>query len=179
VRDVYRRTVTAVYAFFCYSVDADTAEDLTATTFERVVRAWSRYDPSRARVEVWVLAIARNVLRDHFRRQGHRLAPSLDEHPALAAHVAAKDDGIENWVASDAFASWLSALRPREQEVLALRYGADLSTDEIASCLDLTPANVLQIASRALRRLRRHACDTEPGVSRSASPGGERVAAGI
>jgi RNA polymerase sigma factor (sigma-70 family) len=179
VRDVYRRTVTGVYAFFCYSVDADTADDLTAATFERVVRAWSRYDPSRARVDVWVLAIARNVLRDHYRRQAHRLAPSIDEHPALAAHVAAKDGGIEKWIAGDAFVSWLSALRPREREVLALRYGADLSTDEIARCLDLTPANVLQTASRALRRLRRYARDTEPNVSGSASQAGERIPAGI
>jgi RNA polymerase sigma-70 factor (ECF subfamily) len=176
---VYRRTVKAVYAFFCYSVDLHTAEDLTAATFERAVRAWSRYDASRARVDVWIFAIARNVLRDHYRRQEHRRAPSLDEHPGLAAHMAAKDDGIENWVAGDAFVSWLSALRPHEREVLALRYGADLSTEEIARCLDLTPANVLQIASRALRRLRQHACDTERGVSGSASRGGERIRAGI
>jgi RNA polymerase sigma factor (sigma-70 family) len=50
---------------------------------------------------------------------------------------------------------WLGRLSAREREVLALRYGADLPTAEIARALDLSEANVLQISSRALRRLRR------------------------
>jgi RNA polymerase sigma factor (sigma-70 family) len=49
----------------------------------------------------------------------------------------------------------LSQLAPREREVVALRYGADLSTADIARTLGLSEANVLQILSRALRRLRR------------------------
>ena len=43
----------------------------------------------------------------------------------------------------------------REREVLALRYGADLTTAEIARVAGPSEANVLQISSRALRRLRR------------------------
>ncbi len=66
LRDVYRGNVSAVYAFFTYSVDAGTAEDLTAATFERVVRSWRRYDARRATVRTWVLVIARNILTDHF-----------------------------------------------------------------------------------------------------------------
>jgi DNA-directed RNA polymerase specialized sigma24 family protein len=38
--------------------------------------------------------------------------------------------------------------------VLALRYGADLTGPEIAAIMDLNLANVQQIASRSLRRLR-------------------------
>ncbi len=49
--------------------------------------------------------------------------------------------------------AWLLVLRPREQEVVALRYGADLTTSEIARCLGPSEANVHQIASRALRQV--------------------------
>jgi RNA polymerase sigma-70 factor, ECF subfamily len=49
---------------------------------------------------------------------------------------------------------WLANLEPREREVLALRFAADLSAAEVARHLDLSEANVHQIASRALRRLR-------------------------
>jgi DNA-directed RNA polymerase specialized sigma24 family protein len=38
--------------------------------------------------------------------------------------------------------------------VIALRFGGDLSGPEIAAMLDLSLANVQQIASRALRKLR-------------------------
>jgi RNA polymerase sigma factor (sigma-70 family) len=154
LQDVYRRNVCAVYAFFSYSVDPDTAEDLTAATFERVLRSWSRYDARRASARTWILVIARNLLTDHFRRESHRRGPSLDEHPMLFAWVADGEDPAERRVSVDAIKAWLLMLQPREREVLALRYGADLSTPEIARCLGLSDANVHQIASRALRRLR-------------------------
>ena len=39
LRRVYREHVPAVFAFFGYAVARETAEDLTASTFERVIRA--------------------------------------------------------------------------------------------------------------------------------------------
>jgi DNA-directed RNA polymerase specialized sigma subunit len=47
-----------------------------------------------------------------------------------------------------------SELNDREREILALRFGGDLSGPQIAELLDLTLANVQQITSRSLRRLR-------------------------
>jgi RNA polymerase sigma factor (sigma-70 family) len=153
LRDVYRDNVDAVYAFFTYSVGHETAEDLTAATFERVVRSWDRFDPKRAGARTWILAIARNILTDHFRRESHRKAVSLDEHPALAASLASSDDPAARYLSTDTVREWLRGLEPRERELLALRFGADLPASEIARALDLTEANVHQIASRALHRL--------------------------
>jgi len=45
LRRIYREHVQGVFAFFAYSVSSETAEDLTATTFERVIRSWRNYDP--------------------------------------------------------------------------------------------------------------------------------------
>ena len=83
LRRVYHEHLRAAYAFLAYSVPAATAEDLTAATFERVIRAWDRFDPAKASERTWILTIARNLLADHFRRQQHRAAVSLDEHPGL------------------------------------------------------------------------------------------------
>ena len=150
---VYRDNVRAVYAFFTYSVSHETAEDLTATTFEHVVRAWNRYDPEQAQPRTWIMVIARNVLADHFRRQSHRGAISLDGHPALAASLASSDDPAANCMSLDVLRDWLGRLQPREREVLALRFGADLAAAEIARHLGLSESNVHQISSRSLRRL--------------------------
>ena len=154
LHDVYREHVGAVYAFFCYAVSRDVAEELTATTFERVVRHWRRFDPERSSQRAWILVIARNLLSDHFRRQSFRTGPSLDEHPELAEGILSSEDTAERLVRMDAVKGWLARLNPRERDVLALRYGADMSTKEIARVLELSEANVLQIASRGLRRLR-------------------------
>jgi RNA polymerase sigma-70 factor (ECF subfamily) len=150
---VYHQHVSAVFAFFAYSVRKEAAEDLTASTFERVIRAWDRYDARLAPERTWVLAIARNLLTDHYRRQRHRETISADEHPGLLDTVAG-DDWLERRLSHAELHSWLARLNSREREILALRYGADLRATEIADLTGLTTANVHQIVSRSLRRLR-------------------------
>jgi RNA polymerase sigma-70 factor (ECF subfamily) len=153
LRRVYRTHVRAVYAFLGYSVRADVAEDLTATTFERVVKAWSGFDPARASERTWILAIARNALTDHYRRERLRTTVSTDEHPALLDRLATGGP-LEDRVQRDGLQEWLALLDERERLLVALRYGADMSTAEVADATDLSVANVQQILSRCLRRLR-------------------------
>ncbi|MDX6665181.1 MAG: hypothetical protein QOG68_1387 [Solirubrobacteraceae bacterium] len=151
---MYRTHVRAVYAFFAYSVRREAAEDLTSTTFERVLRAWDRFDPARASERTWVLSIARNALIDHYRRERLRTTTSTDEQPALLDSLAHSDDPLARQLAVDGLVGWLAELPAREQEILALRYGADLSARDIAGLTDLSEANVHQLVSRALRKLR-------------------------
>jgi RNA polymerase sigma-70 factor (ECF subfamily) len=155
LRRVFDDHAPAVYAVFAYSVDASTAEDLTSATFEKVIRNWRRYDAAKASERTWILAIARNTLVDHFRRQSHRDAASIDEHPVLIETLATGDDFAQRHLDTDELRSWLAFLSDREREILALRYGADLPAADIAALLELTSDNVHQIISRALRRLRK------------------------
>ena len=56
---VYEEHVWRVYGFLAYRLrDRDAAEDLTQATFERALRAWSRFDPRRASESTWLIAIA-------------------------------------------------------------------------------------------------------------------------
>lgn len=154
LRRVYRDHLDAVFGFFAYSVGRELAEDLSATTFERVIRHWSRYDAGRATERTWILTIARNTLIDHYRRQSHRRTTSIDEHPLILENLTEPTDPLARSLADGAFADWLDGLGPREQEILAMRYGADLTGAEIADLTGLSEGNVHQIISRTLRRLR-------------------------
>ena len=156
---VYREHVASIYGFFADSVGRDVAEDLTAATFERVVRCWGRFDASRSGERTWIYAIARNLLTDHLRGQRHRSGPSLDEYPALIDGIVAREDPAQHALDADTVNALLSQLRPREGRVVALRYVADFAVAEIAQIMELTEANVHQICSRALRRLRDMAAD--------------------
>lgn len=152
---VYRAHVDAVYAFFAYAGPRGGAEDLTAATFERVVGAWATYDPRLSAPRTWILSIARNLLIDDHRRRRNRDALSLDERPDIAEALEAGGDGVaEDRRALAELAAILAPLGERERQVLALRFAADLTAAEIATVLDLTAANVHQIISRSLRRLR-------------------------
>lgn len=147
---VYDEHVWVVYGFLAYRLgDRDVAEDLTQTTFERALRAWSRFDPNRGSERTWLVAIARNTLIDHLRRAARAPVGPLDEQSLSEASLA-DEDRSESPELTDA----LAQLPERERELLALRYGGDLSSPEIAKLVGLSLANVQQINSRALRKLR-------------------------
>jgi RNA polymerase sigma factor (sigma-70 family) len=121
------------------------------------VRSWSRFNPDLACPRTWIVEIARNLLADH----SHRSAASLEQHPALAASLVSSDDPAAQRLSVDTAREWLARLKPREREVLALRFGADLPVADIARTLELSEANVHQISSRALRRLHDQLSSTE------------------
>jgi RNA polymerase sigma-70 factor (ECF subfamily) len=142
--------VWRVYGFLAYRVaDRHTAEDLTQATFERALRAWPRFDPRRASERAWLLTIAAHLLIDYRRRDRSVLVEAIDDR-WLAPAAAPEERGPGSAELADA----LAELTEREREVLALRFGGDLTGAEIAQVLGLSLANVQQITSRALRKLR-------------------------
>ena len=152
---LYDDEVWTVYGFFGYRVDSrEEAEDLTQATFERALRAWDRYDPERATARTWLLAIARNLLVDHFRGRPaarHEPIPEDDAAEARLGHVDPEERGLG---LSPELEGALGRLGQRERELVALRFGGDLGGPEIAEMTGLSLANVQQILSRALRKLR-------------------------
>jgi RNA polymerase sigma-70 factor (ECF subfamily) len=164
---VYEQHVAQVYGFFAYvrgsRIDA---EDLTQQTFERALRGWTRYDESRGSLSSWLLAIARNLLVDHIRTAGttRMQAAQENELQELAVHQDHHSLGLEPQLERA-----LGELSGRERELIALRFGGDLSTPEIATLTGLSLANVQQILSRSLRRLR-------ASLDEAATAAGERAA---
>jgi RNA polymerase sigma factor (sigma-70 family) len=158
--DTYDEHVWRVYGFLAYRVRSRAdAEDLTQQTFERALRAWARFDPEQASMATWLLSIAHNLLVDHYRadRSGEQEAIG-PEGVAVESLPAAEDPGHDLGLEPE-LASALAELGPREREIIALRFGADLTGPEIADLTGLTLANVQQILSRSLRRLRQRLGD--------------------
>jgi RNA polymerase sigma factor (sigma-70 family) len=147
---VYDEHVWRIYGFLAYRIaDRHTVEDLTQATFERALRAWPRFDPRRASERAWLLSIATNLLIDYLRRERSVLVESMEDR--WLAPAAGPE---ERALGSPELEAALAELSEREREVLALRFGGDLAGAEIAQVLGLTVANVQQISSRALRKLR-------------------------
>ncbi len=149
---VYDEHIWRVYGFFAYWLRSPPdAEDLTQQTFERAWKAWDRYDESRAGVSTWLMAIARNLLVDH-RRANSGSRRRLVEDTELES-VPAEPDRPRLGIDPELERA-LAELGPRERELIALRFGGDLTGPEIAELTGLSLANVQQILSRALRHMR-------------------------
>lgn len=155
---MYEENVGPIYSFFGYRVRSQhLAEDLTQATFERALRAWDRFDPRKASARTWLTAIAHNLLIDEHRRANPAEPTTDDPQPRLERlQGAARNPGdshLEVAVAADLRAA-LDSLGARERELIALRFGADLTGPEIAEIAGLSLANTQQILSRALRKMR-------------------------
>ncbi|RME38157.1 MAG: sigma-70 family RNA polymerase sigma factor [Thermoflexia bacterium] len=150
---VYDEYLPRVYNYFRYLVGSQAvAEDLTAAVFEKAWRRRDRYRADRGVLSTWLFALAKNVARDHFRRDHHR------EVPLEWAGEMADPEPVEEVVAEGEerarLGTLLARLPPRERELVALKYGAGLTNREIARLTGLSETNVGTILHRVVQRLR-------------------------
>ena len=145
------KLIRRVYAYVAHRVgDGADAEDVTSQTFERAVRYRDSYDRRRGEPVVWLLGIARRCIDDSWRERSAgpaRVALDLSEIRADGAFEELSVRRLDLRAA-------LAVLDDREQELVALRYGADLTSRQIGQILDLRTNTVEVALHRALAHLR-------------------------
>lgn len=148
----YADLLPRVFNFFRYRLGNDAmAEDLTSRTFEKAWTQRARYRRDLAGLSTWVFSIARNVAVDHLRAQRPHLPLEAADH--VAAVGTPQDNAAQ---ASDLqrLAALLQRLPAREQELVALKYGAEATNRAIAALTGLSESNVGTILHRVVRDLR-------------------------
>jgi RNA polymerase sigma factor (sigma-70 family) len=140
--------IRRVYSYVAYRIgDGEDAEDVTSSTIERALRYRQSYDPHKGKPQTWLLAIARACVDDHL---SSRMV-TVPESPESAAPGELEQEAVMRLSVEDAVA----ALDDFDRELIALRYGADLSTRQIGDLLEMK-ANAVDVAlHRARQRLRR------------------------
>ena len=139
----YEQHRVAVLRLLRRRLGTDRAEDAFQETFLRALKAYRRLEHGE-HLRAWVLTIAQNVALDALRRS--RPSAELVEACAEDSRPAYED-----------LAELTDGLPPKERAAVVLRYGYDLSYDQIASALGSTPEAARQAASTGVRRLRRSA----------------------
>lgn len=139
--------IRRVYAYVAYRIgDGPEAEDVTGDVFERAVRYRASYEPARGEPIAWLIGIARRAIDDNFKQRATLLA----EMPETAAPGDLEQEAIQRI----SLAAEVERLSVRDRELVALRYGADLTAAQIAELLGLTTNAVEVGLHRALARLR-------------------------
>jgi RNA polymerase sigma-70 factor (ECF subfamily) len=151
---VYTDQLPRVFNFFRYRLGNDAvAEDLTSRTFEKAWAARSRYRRDLAGFSTWLISIARNVATDHLRAQRPHLP--LDAADEVAAKSTPHDE-VANESDLARLSMLLQELPQREQEIVALKYGAEATNRAIAELTGLSESNVGTILHRVVQTLRRN-----------------------
>ena len=155
LEQVFERYYPAVFRYFRYrGADADTADDLASSVFEKALANLRRYDPRKGQIQTWLFAIAHNLAINHWKAgQAHPLTslddldlPVQDEHQPEQALMLVQD--------KEQILRALQSLDSRSVEIIALKFGGGLTNRQIAGLVHLSESNVGVILFRALLKLR-------------------------
>lgn len=130
------------------SSDAD-AEDVVAEAYLKAARSFASFDPARARFSTWVVAIAKNCMVSHFRKE--RPATTLDDVPESVAAVSGGQDAVED---QDLAYRLLSTLDDSERMLVLMKHHDGMRNVDIARELDLNPSTVSTKLAKALAKMR-------------------------
>jgi len=148
---LYDRYVQPIYRYVYSRVGSiHEAEDITSQTFITAYESLNRYR-ERGVFSAWLFRIAYSKLNDHFRRDRREVrleaaGEILDREDALGILIRAEELSQIRSVIDD--------LDEDEQELIRLRYVADLSFAEMAELLNKREDAVKKSVYRLLARLK-------------------------
>ena len=139
--------VRSVYAYAAYRLgDGPDAEDVTSETFERALRYQARYDRRKGEPIQWLIGIARRAAdaalnrREQFSGDWSEEASEADLEAQVVERVRLRQA--------------IARLDDRSRDLIALRYGADLSGRQLAVVLGVERNAASVALHRAVTRLR-------------------------
>jgi RNA polymerase sigma factor (sigma-70 family) len=130
-----------IFRFLDRRLGRNGAEDAFQETFLRALRAYPRLEHGD-QLRAWVFTIASRIVVDDVRRRKPE-----GELPELAAE--------DDLPAFEDLAPLTDDLPPKERAAVVLRYGYDLSYDEIGAAIGSSEQAARQAASAGVRRLRK------------------------
>ncbi len=153
---LYVTYLPKIYNYVSYRVgDRAEAEDITSAIFERALQRLHMYRADRGAFSTWLFTIARNVIFNYFRsRRRQPQAGSLADASSIVVSGASPEQAVIEAEQLRQVQACVRRLPERDQEVLALKFGADLANQEIAQVMGLTPTHVGVLLYRAVRKLR-------------------------
>ncbi|MBD3363488.1 sigma-70 family RNA polymerase sigma factor [Candidatus Dojkabacteria bacterium] len=139
----------------------DIAEEITSDVFLSAVESIKDFDTKRnIRFGSWLYSVAHNKIIDYFRK---KKALPLDED--YKSQISETQDLTKDLVQDEMhykIAKILSLIKPRYQEIISLRYFAELENDEIAKILKINKNNVAVLIHRALKSFKKEFENTFP-----------------
>jgi RNA polymerase sigma-70 factor, ECF subfamily len=151
---VYDEYQPLIYRYVYRQVgDVETARDLTADVFQRLLQALVRQTGPDNQLGAWLYRTAHNLVIDHYRRSQHRRHLPLDE--AVPDSSADLDTLADKRLLAMHVRAVLQRLSPDQQQVIALKFLQGLSNDQAAEVLGKPVGAVKSLQHRALVALQR------------------------
>ena len=151
--EYYDRIYRAVYMRL---LNRENTEDVVQDTFVKAMNAYDRFDPDKASLYTWLYTIATNTLYDRFRKDEGSKIVAFEDYVEAGMEPGADDPELiklTDGYAREAYVI-LKQLSETERELIAMRFGLELSYSEMAVKLSSTEKAVGMRMSRLLDKCR-------------------------
>ena len=151
---LYDSCIDKVYKHVYYRVSNQTdAEDITQEVFIKAWRAIDKYKSTGAPFVTWLIAIAHNLIIDHYRAK--RNFASLEEADSCGQNDDANPEAmVESIFKQNDVRDAISKLKEEKQKVILMRFIDGFSYKEIANSMGKREGAIRVIQYRALNDLR-------------------------
>ena len=139
--------------------DEAAAQDVTAVTFEKALRHIRQRGWQGDNFIAWLYRIARNEAMSRLRRQKW-LSP---RQWFGSTEMRITETAVQSHLTNHTIHRALSRLRPKDRDIITLRYLEELSSEAVAAILACSTDNVYVRLHRALSRLRAE-LEAEPSL---------------
>ncbi len=155
---LYEKYVAMVHSYF-RACDVQEADDLTSEVFLSMIRSLSRFEGTERGFRTWLMTIAHRRKVDHFRRTppGRTVATESGEIERQAGFTPSAADASR--VPDPRLPESIRNLTPEQREILAMRFFADMSLQDIAAATNRRVGAVKSLQKRAIDALRRSVID--------------------
>lgn len=156
-RVIYRHYFPRIFAYVAYRVGRrQDAEDITADIFMRVIEKIAQFEyRGDGSFSAWLFRIAYNRLQQFYRKTNKETFIMLDDIPDIKSNYILPDEAVLRKEQFARLHSMINSLSPRRQEVISLKFFAELRNKEIAEILGLDERSVASHLSRALDDLQK------------------------
>lgn len=136
--------------------DEEQAEDIAANSFCKAIANIHKYKHQGFPFSSWLARIALNSCYDYFRAQKKQRYVALENYIThdLTFEIELSENQKELWLAI--LPSALKKLKPRDLELVELRFFDGKSFAEIGFLLEITEGNAKTRTYRVLNRLKKH-----------------------
>ncbi|NIV70476.1 MAG: sigma-70 family RNA polymerase sigma factor [Phycisphaerae bacterium] len=136
--------------------DRHHAEDVTSTVFFKAMHSLSSFSGKATYFRSWLLRIATNAVNDHLRdtkRRADVMQKVVKNSRAESVYAIGTEDLLIEKKAN--LKKALLSLKPKYQDVIALRFFEKMKLTEIAACLGKNPSTIRTWLNRATTKLRK------------------------
>ena len=155
--EIYQAHVDRVYRYVASKVGRGMeAEDLSEQVFIKAIQSLSNFKWQDKPILAWLLSIAHNLVVDHWRKRATQERFLASQNPTSSeAHEDDPERLTERKLQMEDVRYSMSRLTPAQQEVISLRFAAELSLEETGQAMKRSIGAVKALQHSALAALRK------------------------